>query len=159
GLPLRSRTMTAETRQLIPRLTAVSRAKQSGVFNARENRVWIVKRRLEMPNSFELPRLQSAVIKLVRGERLTGFLRRVVNKLVALTHRHTFGRGGRRAGGRSRLKPRLAAIVGALNDLTKPAAGLRRVNAVRIHSRTLHVVNLPAGEMRATDVPFLTFSI
>src|SRR6185369_2205475 len=43
GLPLRSRTMTAETRQLIPRLTAVSRAKQSGVFNARENRVWIVK--------------------------------------------------------------------------------------------------------------------
>src|SRR6185295_12887282 len=125
-----------------------------GVFNAREDRVWIVKRRLEMPNSFELPRLQSAVIKLVRRERLTGFLRRVVNKLVALTHRHAFGRGRRRAGGCSGLEPRLTAIVRALNDLSEPAAGLRRVNAVWIHSRTLHVVNLPASEVRTTDVPF-----
>src|SRR6185369_7505328 len=112
-----------------------------------------------MPNSFELPRLQSAIIKLVRRERFTGFLRRVVNKLVTLSHRHAFGRGLLFAGGCSGLKPRVAAVVRALNDLSKPTAGLRRVNAVRIHIRTLHVVNLPASEMRAADVPFLTFAI
>src|ERR1051325_3789506 len=112
-----------------------------------------------MPNSFEFPWLQSAVIKLVRRERLTRFLRRVVNKLVALAHRHAFGRGHLCVGGCSGLEPGLTAIVRALNDLSKPAAGLRRINAVRIHLRTLHVVNLPASEMRTTDVPFFTFSI
>src|ERR1044072_1464202 len=96
-----------------------------------------------MPDAFELPRMRSSVVKLVRRERLTGFLRRVVNELIALAHRHPFGRGLRRPGGRSRLEPGLAAIVGALNDLTKPAAGLRRIDAVRVHGRTLHVVNLP----------------
>src|SRR5687767_15163225 len=112
-----------------------------------------------MPNSFELPRMWSAVIKLMRRERFAGFFRGIVNKLVALTHRHSFGRQNWRAGGRSGLEPRLAAVVRALNDLSKPAAGLRRINAVRIHGRTFHVINLPAGEMWATNVPLFSFSI
>src|SRR6185503_18489859 len=112
-----------------------------------------------MPHSFELPGQWSAVIKLMRRERFAGFIRRVINKLVALTLRHPIGRGHRFARGRSRLKPGLATVVRALNDLTKPAAGLRCIYAVRIHGRTFHVVNLPAGEVGATNVPFLTFSI
>src|SRR5687768_541560 len=112
-----------------------------------------------MPHSFELPRMGSAVIKLMGRERFAGFSRRVVNKLIALAHRHTFGRGDRRARGRSRLKPRLAPIVRALNDLTKPAAGLRGVNSVRIRGRTFQVINFPSGEVRPANVPFLTFSI
>src|SRR6185369_10919921 len=112
-----------------------------------------------MPHALELPRMWSAVIKLVRRERLAGFLRRVVNKFIAFAHRHSVGCGRRRAGGRSGLEPGLAAIIRALNDLTKPATSLRRVDAVRIHFRTLHVVNLPSGEVRTTNVPLLTFSI
>src|SRR6185369_16456282 len=112
-----------------------------------------------MPHSLELPRMWSAVIKLVCRERLAGFLRRVVNKFITLAHRHSFGRGRRRSGGRPRLEPGLAAIVRALNDLTKPAAGLRREDAVRVHTRTLHVVNLPSGKVRPTNVPLFTLSI
>src|SRR5215213_1927940 len=112
-----------------------------------------------MPHSFELPRMWSAVIKLMRRERLAGLIRSVVNKFIALTLRHSLRRGHRFARGRSRLKPRLAAVVGTLNDLSKPAACLRRVYAVRIHGRTFHVVNLPSGEVWATNIPFLTFSI
>src|ERR1700754_251300 len=112
-----------------------------------------------MPHSFELPRMRSAVIKLMCRERFASFFRRVVNKLVALTFRHSVRRGRRFAGGRSGLKPGLTTIVGALNNLSKPAAGLRRVNAVRIHSRTFHVINLPAGEVRPADIPIFPFSV
>src|SRR6185503_4510911 len=112
-----------------------------------------------MPNSFELPWMWSAVIKLMGRERFAGFFRRVVNKFVALAHRHSIGRGSRRTGGRARLEPRFAAVVGTLNDLSKPATGLRRVNAVRIDVRTFNVINLPAGKVRPTDVPFVTFAI
>src|SRR6185295_5735978 len=95
----------------------------------------------------------------MRREWFAGFRRRVVNKLVTFTHRHAFGRGRRLARGRSRLEPRLAAIIRALNDLSKPAAGLRRVNTIRIHARTFDVIDLPSGEMRTTHVPFFTLAI
>ena len=45
-----------------------------------------------MPDSFELPWMWSAVIKLVRRERFAGFVRRVVNKFIALTLWHSVGR-------------------------------------------------------------------
>src|SRR4029453_9614081 len=51
--------------------------------------------------------------------------------------------------------PALAARVGALDDLSKPAAGLRRVEPIRLHRRTLQVVHLPASEVRPGDVPLL----
>src|SRR5512132_208342 len=84
-LPLRSRAMTAQTRQFVPGHTAVTRPKQRGIFNARIDAVRIVERRFEMPDSFELPWVWSAVIPLMRCQRLPGFFRSVVNKLIALT--------------------------------------------------------------------------
>src|ERR1044072_2062624 len=95
----------------------------------------------------------------MRREWFAGFRRRVVNKLVTFSHRHAFRRGRRRARGGSRLEPCLAAVIRALNDLSKPAAGLRRVNTVRIHARTFDVIDLPSGEVRTTHVPFFTLAI
>src|SRR6266511_2419881 len=112
-----------------------------------------------MPDSFELPWMCSAVIPLMRRERFAALSRSVVNKLITLTFWHPIRRGSRFAGGRSRLEPSLAAVVRALNDLSKPAAGLRRVNAVGIRGRTINVIDLPSGEVRATNVPLFTFSI
>jgi len=110
-LPLRSSSVTAQTRKLLPRLAAVGRTKQRRVFNAGVDGVGVVERRLEMPNSFELPRMRRAVVKLMRRERFTGFFLGVVNKLIALAFRHSVRRGRGLADGRSGLKPRLAAIV------------------------------------------------
>src|SRR5687767_7187658 len=112
-----------------------------------------------MPHSFELPRMWSAVIKLVRRKWFAGFGGGVINKLVAFAHGHTFRRHDRRTRWRSGLQPRLATVVRSLNDLPEPAAGLRRENAVRIHGRAFDVINLPAGEMRTTNVPLFTFPI
>ncbi len=98
-----------------------------------------------------------AVIKLVRGQRLPRFRRYVVDELVAHAFRRT-GRG-RLSGRRSRLVPGLAAIVRALDQLPKPAAGLRRVQPVRIHGRSLHVIHLPARKMGAAYVPFFPLAI
>ena len=91
------------------------------------------------------------------GERPAGLSRRIVNELVA----HTLGRTrlGRLARGSSRLVPGFAAIVGALNDLSKPAACLRRVQPVRVSRRSLDVIHFPAREVRPLDRPFLALAI
>src|SRR5260370_35108709 len=49
--------------------------------------------------------------------------------------------------------PRLAAVARALDNLSKPPARLRRVQPVGVGRRALHVIDLPAGEVRAADVP------
>src|SRR5262249_40047757 len=49
--------------------------------------------------------------------------------------------------------PRLATVVGALDQLPEPAAGLRRIQPIRVSRRTLEVVDLPARKVGATDVP------
>src|SRR5262249_49809961 len=82
----------------------------------------------------------------------------VVDELVGFAHREALGRFGQSAR-RSRHGPRLAAVVGALDDLPEPAARLRHVDAVRIDGRALHVINLPAREMRAVDGPLLSFAV
>src|SRR5262249_13744013 len=51
--------------------------------------------------------------------------------------------------------PGLAAVARALDDLSEPAARLRRVQSVRVGRRSLHVIDLPAAEVRAADVPLL----
>ena len=84
---------------------------------------------------------------------------RVVDELVALALGHAFGRGGRLAGRRAGLVPGFAAVVGALDDLPEPAAGLRGVDAVRIDRRALEVINLPAGEVRPADLPLLALAV
>ena len=145
--------MAAQPGQLVPRLAAVGRAEQGGVFDAGVDGVRIGQRRLEMPDALELPGMLRAVVPLVRGEGLAGFGRRVVDELVALALGHAVRSGGRLAGRCSGLVPRLAAVVGALDDLPEPAAGLRRIQPVRVNGRSLEVVDLPARKVRTTDVP------
>src|ERR1700738_3103160 len=116
--------MTAQTRKFLPRLAAILRAEQSGIFHSSVDRVRIAKRRLKVPHPLELPRMLRPVIKLVRGQWLAGFRRSVVHKFIALSFRHSLRRSSLTRW-RARLRPRLAAIIRALNDLPEPAAGLR----------------------------------
>ena len=154
-VPLR----VAQAGQLVPGLAAVGRAEQRGILDAGVDGVGIGQRRLQMPDALELPGMLRAVVTLVRRERLAGFRRRVVDELVALALGHAVGRRGRLAGRRARLVPGLAAVVGALDDLPEPAARLRRVDPVRIDGRALQVIDLPAAEERAADVPLLALAV
>src|SRR5437016_13454750 len=112
-----------------------------------------------MPDALALPRMLRAVVPHVRRERLSSFFRRsVVDEFVAFAFRWAL-RGRLFAGGRAGLYPGLAAVIGALDDLPEPSAGLRRVNSVRIRRRSLQVINLPASEVRTADLPAFAFSI
>ena len=107
-----------------------------------------------MPHAFEFPWVLRAIVELMRGERRGGD---VISELVALALRWAWLR--RLSRGRSRLMPGLAAIIRALNDLSEPAAGLRRINTIRIGGRSLHVVNFPARKMRTTYFPLFALAI
>src|SRR5436309_11223512 len=109
-----------------------------------------------MPDALELPGMLRAVVELVRGEWLAGIRRRVVHEFVALAGRHAVRRLGHPA---ARRLPRLAAVAGPLDDLAEPPAGLRRVQTVRIGGGSLHVVDLPACEVRAADTPPLALAV
>ena len=117
------------------RLPAVGRAEQGGVLHPGVDRVRIGQRRLEMPDALELPGMRRAVVPLVRAGDA------VVDELVA--HR----------------LPGLAAVVGALDHLPEPAAGLRRIQPVRIGGRSLDVVDLPAREVGTADVPLFALAV
>src|SRR5580704_10840439 len=110
-----------------------------------------------MPHSLEFPRMLRAVVPLMRGQRLAAFRRAVVNELVARGFWRT-GRG-RFSGGRSGLMPGFAAVVGALNDLPKPAARLRGVDSIGVSGRSFHVINLPSRKMWAGDFPIFALAI
>src|SRR4030095_386796 len=97
-----------------------------------------------MPDPLELPWMLGAVVPLV-GPRDA-----VVNEFVTFTHRHTLRTGCRSA---ARRVPCFAAVIGALNDLSKPGAGLRRVQPVLVNRRTFHVINFPARKMRPVNFP------
>src|SRR6266568_1144423 len=155
-LPLRPGAVAAQPGELLPRLPAVVRAKQPGVFHPGVDRVRIGEGRLEMPDALELPGMLRAVVPLVRGERLAGLRRDVVDELVALAlgtlagfHRHA-------AAGRV---PRLGAVARALDDLAEPAARLRRVQPIAVDARSLQVIDLPAGEVRAAHVPAAALAV
>ena len=92
--------MAAQSGQLLPRLSAVDGAEQGGVFHPGVDRIGINQRGFEMPDSRELPGVRRAVVPLVSGGDA------VVHELV--THR----------------LPGLATVVGALDQLPEPAAGL-----------------------------------
>src|SRR5262249_15477374 len=112
-----------------------------------------------MPDAFELPGVLRAIVPLMGGERLPCFRGSIVDKLVALALGKALGSRGRLAGRRPRLVPGFAAVIGALDDLPKPAAGLRGIQPVRIHGGALQMVNLPSCEVRATDIPTLALAI
>src|SRR5256885_7956594 len=97
----------------------------------------------------------SPVVPLVSGERFATWTG-VIGELIALPFRHTFGSLlGFSAGN----LPRFAAIIRALDDLPEPSAGLRCVDAVRVHGRTLQVIHLPSPEVRAVHIPLLALAI
>ena len=110
-------------------------AEQRGVFHPGVDGIRIGQRRFEMPDALELPGVLRAVVPLVRAGDA------VVGELVA-----------------DRL-PRLAAVVGALDQLPEPAAGLRRIQPIRVDGRALEVVDLPARKVGAADVPLLALAV
>ncbi len=117
--------------ELLPRLPAVARAEQSSVFNPGKNCFRICQGRGELPDSLELPGALGAVVELVCGRSA------FVDEFVA------------------NWRPGAAAVIGALDHLPKPAAGLRSIEPIRIDWRSLDVIDLPTGEMRPADIPAL----
>src|SRR5881409_2582317 len=103
-----------------------------------------------MPDALELPGMLCAVVPLMRGEGLACLRGRVVGELVALAFGETFRGLFQHT---SRRLPRLAAVAGALDDLSEPPARLRRIQPVRIGGGAFHVIDLPAGEVWTADVP------
>src|SRR6266851_9804581 len=128
--------MAAQSGELLPRFAAVLRTEQRGVFHAGVDCVRIGERRFEMPNSLELPRMLGAVVPLMSSKGFTGFSGGVVHELVALAFGHSLWRG-RFAWRRAWLCPSFAAIIGSLDNLSEPTAGLRRVEPIRISRRSL----------------------
>src|SRR5690606_40025944 len=55
--------------------------------------------------------------------------------------------------------PDALPIARALDDLAEPATRLRRVDAVGIRRRSLHVVHLPAREVRPGHGPLLALAV
>src|SRR5690348_16164165 len=111
-----------------------------------------------MPHALELPRMLRAVIELVSGQRFARFRGSVVHELVALRLRRSFWCGPL-AGRSSRLRPRFAAIIGALDDLAKPATGLGCEQPIRIGRRSLNVIDLPARKVRTAHVPLVSLAV
>src|SRR6266446_10868236 len=112
-----------------------------------------------MPDAFELPWMLCAIVPHVGGERLASLRRGIVNEFVALTFGHAVGSRRRLAGRCALLCPGFSAVIGALNDLSEPGAGLRCVKPVRINRRPLDVIDFPARKMRAVHFPVLALPI
>src|SRR5919108_5507622 len=82
-----------------------------------------------MPHARELPWVRRPVVPLMCARHA------VIDELV------------------SNCLPGFAAIVRSLNHLAEPAARLRRIQSILIYRRSLQVVDLPSGKVRAADVP------
>src|SRR5438876_5905827 len=121
--------------QLLPALPAVARAVQGRVLDPRVNRVRIVQRGLQMPDPHELEGPRRAVVPQMRAGLA------LVDELVP--HR----------------LPRLAPVIGALDQLPVPACVLRGIQAIRINGRALEVIEFPAPEEGAAHVPPVALAI
>src|SRR6516225_12015949 len=155
GLPVRTSSMTTQAREFVPGFAAVRRAEQCRVLDAGVDGIRVAKRRLEMPDALEFPRMLRAIVPLMRRERRAGG---VVNKLVAFAFWRATRPGGF-ARGCARLEPGFAAVVGTLNDLAEPAAGLRGVDAIGVGGRALQIVHLPSRKMGTVDFPVLALAV
>src|SRR4029077_13855811 len=96
--------VAAQGGQFLPGAPAVAAPEQAGVLDPRVDRVRVVKRRLEVPDPGDLPRVRRAVVPLVRAR--LAFVAEVAS--------------GRRPG--------CAAVVGSLDSLAQPAAGVAGAN-------------------------------
>src|SRR5690242_2125117 len=119
----------------LPVVPAIRGAEHGGIFHAGVNRVRIVQGRFKMPDALEFPGMRRAVIPLVSARDA------IVDKLVP--HR----------------LPGLAAIIGTLDLLTKPAAGLRGIEPVRLNGGALQMIDFPASQKRTADIPLFTFAV
>src|SRR5260370_37331345 len=112
-----------------------------------------------MPDAFELPGMLRAVVPHMSGERFPGLRGGVVHKLVALA----FGRSLLLSALFARrcpwLNPSLAAVIGALNNLPKPATCLRRKRPIRGRGPSVDGVNRPSGKVGTADVPVLALAV
>src|SRR5256885_16447879 len=105
-----------------------------------------------MPDALELPGVLRAVVPFVSADLAR------VHEFVALAFGHPV-RADQFIGVASGWVPGFAAIIGTLDDLTEPAAGLRGIQAIRLCRRTFEVINFPARKMRTADCPILAFAI
>src|ERR1043166_5744484 len=140
----------AQAGQFLPGAPAIGAFEQRRVLRAGVNGIGVGQRSLHMPDAFEFPRMLRAVVPLVRADLA------FIDELVALAARHAVRAGGRGAAGRF---PGPAAVIRTLDNLSEPAAGLRSINAVRVHRRALEMIQFPPGEMRAADFPILARAI
>src|SRR5688572_16618796 len=122
-LPRGPGAVTAQAREFLPGLTAVSRAAQGGVFDPSVDGGGIDQRAFEMPDAREFPGVWGAIIPLVRARDA------VVYELVA--HR----------------LPGFAAVVRTLDELPKPAGRLRCIQSVWSDGRSFEVVDLPTRKV------------
>src|SRR5436305_3022521 len=95
---------------------------------------------------------------VIQVMRVEGRGRSGIDKLVALALGHPAGSRGF-ARRRSRLMPGFAAVVGTLNDLAEPSAGLGGVNAIGIGGGSLEVIQLPSGKQRSIDFPLVALAV
>src|SRR5579872_6325701 len=96
-----------------------------------------------------------AIVPLVGGEGFAGFGTAVVDEFI-----RAWGRGsGSRHRFASRNFPRLAAVAGALDDLPKPAAGLRGINAIGVGRGPLQVVQFPSRKERTANFPLVALAV
>src|SRR5437016_5577378 len=112
-----------------------------------------------MPHAPEYPRALGSVVMLVRRERFSCFRRCVIQKFIAFRYGHSLRSCRRLARFCAGLEPGLAAIIGALDDLSKPAARLRGVDSIWIRWRCFHMIDFPTGKVRSTDIPLRTLPI
>src|SRR6478672_2481050 len=105
-----------------------------------------------MPDALELPGMLRAVVPLMCARDT------IVNELVTLGFCHPI-RTLQFLRAAARCAPGFATVIRALNDLTKPIAGLRGVDPIGVNHRAFHVINLPSREMRAADLPSFTRAI
>src|SRR2546422_9625593 len=108
-----------------------------------------------MPDALELPGMLRAVVPLMRGEGLARLRGRVVGELVALAFGEAFRGLFQHT---SRRLPRLAAVAGALDDLSEPPARLRRVQPVRIGGGAPSRARLPRPRGRGAHRALVALS-
>jgi hypothetical protein len=132
---MRTGTVLAEAGQFVPRFGAVGGTEECGVFDSGIDCIHIRERGFEMPNALELPWVGSAVVPLMgAGDTIVDEF--VFDGL-----------------------PGSTAVVGALDELTEPAAGLGGVKTVGVDGGAFDVIDLPTAKVRAGDVPLTAFSV
>src|SRR5438477_3870300 len=122
-LPLWAAVVFAEPRQLLPSCAPIFGFKKGRVFYAGVNVIGILECRLQVPDAPKFPGMLCAVVPLMRTWHT------VVNEFVAFAHRHSL-RAHRWSA--TRRVPCFTAVIGTLNDLSEPRAGLRCINPIRI---------------------------